>query len=173
MRNTKSHSEFMNRKAPHNTCANYNMETPKGDKYLNLQAPLLHSYWEQTCGTQGCADFSVLLPSLLTVLVTNVEFGKWLGISFYSLFSASLALLSHLHSSLYWEPPASSSCDLSESLSTTDTHTPQELVLMEMYPVPCICCYCVGPPKTLCPSFFQCHLQLCPVQSWHTPILCE
>lgn len=92
MRNTKAHLEFMDRKAPYNTCAICNMETPKGDKYLNLQTPLLHSHWEQTCGTQGCADFSVLLPSLLTVLVTNVEFGKWLGISFYYLFSLLLWL---------------------------------------------------------------------------------
>lgn len=38
-----------------------------------------------------------------------------------SLFSASLALLSHLHSSLYWEPPVSSSC-LSHSLQQTHTH---------------------------------------------------
>lgn len=92
MRNTKAHLEFMDRKAPYNTYAICNMETPKGDKYLNLQTPLLHSHWEQTCGTQGCADFSVLLPSLLTVLVTNVEFEKWLGISFYYLFSLLLWL---------------------------------------------------------------------------------
>ena len=42
---------------------------------------------------------------------------------------------------LFWKPPDSSSCGLSDSLSTTHTHIPQEPVLIGLHSVSCIC-YC-------------------------------
>lgn len=154
MRNARSHSEIMDRKAPHNMYVDCDME-PCVCRPLVLTAAVSRG-WHRAVQT------SLLPPSFFSVLITDIEFQKWPGI-FVTLpfFSASLDLWSH-HSLL----SRAASC-LSHCLP--QTHPPQELVWVGLHLTSGVyCCSLLilsslSPPKTVCPMFFQHHLQSCPV----------
>lgn len=107
MRNTKSHSELVEGKEG---ITQHMCESSHGD-------PARRWIPESAAPTQppgtdmwnSCAHFSGLPPSLLTALVINQEFGKWLGIFPIPSLLCLPDFTEHsaLHFSLFWKPPAS------------------------------------------------------------------